>query len=410
MNSQDINKYIELSTTKVTDYDDDLKQLNPYFKDVTLVGMGESTHGTHEFFTMRHRMFKYLVEHHQFTTFFLEADYANCLRANTYIHGKDDVAIEIVKEIGLWPWMTYEMVDLINWMRTYNQENPDKKLSFIGVDMQKYKETITQMDHILRRYNLSTTDSITCQKILNSNIHTINKPDELEIYKTTWEEKKTIDIKLLEEKDKKIYTTLLRHLTQIINQKFKWEKKYDYRDICMAENILFHLEENTSIKGFFWAHNAHMSKRLYKEGKKKEWKSAGGRLKQKIGSQYFAIAQDFDKGTFNSYYPDSNSTDIKEGKAYTLGPVTVDSFTKGSFITEYGDLKNPLFIDCSYLPKKKYMKISHIDALYYPGKKGNQKSEGSKYYHTKSELDAIILIKITTATQLLKGVATNDKE
>ena len=72
--------YTKISFTKESNQG--LKELSPLFKNIKVVAMGESTHGTSEFTILRFKMFKYLVENHQFNTFFLEADYANCLRIN----------------------------------------------------------------------------------------------------------------------------------------------------------------------------------------------------------------------------------------------------------------------------------------------------------------------------------------
>ncbi len=164
--------------------------------------------------------------------------------------------------------------------------------------MQFYVETIKQMDDILGRYNLSTTESSIYQIMLDTSFFEVTEPSYLEIYKTAWEEKKTIDISSLNTKDKRTFVILLRHLTQIISKKYRWDKKYNYRDRKMGENILVHLKEDALVKGFFWAHNLHMAKFIYKEGKSKERISVGGLLKREIGHQYFAIGQDFDEGAF----------------------------------------------------------------------------------------------------------------
>ena len=38
-----------------------------------IVALGEATHGTHEFFQMKHRMLEFLVEEMGFNTFAMEA-------------------------------------------------------------------------------------------------------------------------------------------------------------------------------------------------------------------------------------------------------------------------------------------------------------------------------------------------
>lgn len=58
----------------------DLAALSPWFAERTLVAMGEATHGTKEFFQLKHRFFRYLVQAHQFTTLAMEIPYAVALR------------------------------------------------------------------------------------------------------------------------------------------------------------------------------------------------------------------------------------------------------------------------------------------------------------------------------------------
>ncbi len=400
--AQDSTKYVKLSTTDLVDYDDDLQQLSDYFNGVKVVGMGESTHGTHEFFTMRHRVFKYLVEHHGYNTFFLEADYANCLRANEFIHGKDDNVKDVVREIRIWPWMTYEMIDLINWMRAYNLAHTDDQLEFIGVDAQRFIENIEKMDDLLAANNLVTTDSVVYQMLLGKNFFLIDKAKDLEQYKLAWEAKKAINISSMDETDHKTYTTLLRHLTQSLSEKYKWDKYHDYRDQRMAENIMFFLKNNAAAKGFFWAHSGHVFKITYKEGKKKEWSTAGGHLSKQLDGKYFNIGQDFDEGSFNAYYPDPSSTKIIHGEAYTLGPIQVGPSPEGSFVSRYRYLESPVFIDCSHLPKKERVGLSSIGAVYYLKKDGSENPFTRNNYHGRKSFDAIILISTSTPTLLLE--------
>ena len=51
-----------LTTTKAGNGFEDLQPLKEILKDVNILGMGEATHGTKEFFEMKHRMFEFLVE------------------------------------------------------------------------------------------------------------------------------------------------------------------------------------------------------------------------------------------------------------------------------------------------------------------------------------------------------------
>jgi erythromycin esterase len=334
------------------------------------------------------------------THFFLEADYANCLRVNNYIHGKTDSVIAVVKEIGLWPWRTTEMVDVVNWMRKYNEENPKDPINFIGVDMQYFVETIGKMDEILAENNLPTTDSNLYHQIKSVSFFTVNEEEDLDVYKRLAEDK-NIDINLLNEQTKNDYKILYRHLNQALEEKYIDKKDWSFRDRKMAENIYFHLQSDTTIKGIFWAHNVHISNIAFIK-KRKQRAFAGGYLKHKIGNKYFSIALDFDKGSFNAYYPDTNSTKTINGENYTLGPLSVPPAYFDSFVGKYRKLEMPVFIDCSTLPKKSIVRLTFISAVFYPEKYIEDQKSGYRYEpFLPSSFDAIILIDESTSTHLL---------
>ena len=65
-------EYVEINSIEPnSSNDNDLKSLDSIIGNRKIIGMGESTHGTSEFTTMRHRFFKYLVENHGYNSFFL---------------------------------------------------------------------------------------------------------------------------------------------------------------------------------------------------------------------------------------------------------------------------------------------------------------------------------------------------
>ncbi len=52
-----------------------------------------------------------------------------------------------------WTWLTQEMQNLIEWMELYNQEHPENRLNFIGVDMQDGNHMIQETNKLLSFYN-----------------------------------------------------------------------------------------------------------------------------------------------------------------------------------------------------------------------------------------------------------------
>ncbi len=117
----------------------DLEPLRALIGDARVVGLGESTHGTHEFFRLKHRLFEFLATEMGFTIFALETNFTEALCANSYVlTGKGD-AEECVRALyGV--WHQQEWVELLRWMRRYNQTH-GTQLEFHGFDMQSTEAT-----------------------------------------------------------------------------------------------------------------------------------------------------------------------------------------------------------------------------------------------------------------------------
>lgn len=117
----------------------DLDPLGRMIGDAPVVGLGEATHGSHEFFTFKHRVFEYLVEAKGFTTFMQELDWGTGLQLNDYVlYGKGDPR-EIMRQEFVQNGRLFavdEYVQLIEWMRDYNKKNPHRRqLQYMGDDV-----------------------------------------------------------------------------------------------------------------------------------------------------------------------------------------------------------------------------------------------------------------------------------
>ena len=65
---------IPISTVEAGNGFEDLMPLKDILKDKKIVAMGEATHGTSEFFKMKHRFFEFLVEEMGYRVFAMECD------------------------------------------------------------------------------------------------------------------------------------------------------------------------------------------------------------------------------------------------------------------------------------------------------------------------------------------------
>jgi erythromycin esterase len=115
----------------------DLAVLDDRLADARFVGLGEATHGTREFFQLKHRFVRYLVEEHGCRAFALEANFSETLAIDNYVvHGEGDLR-EALDSIYFWTWNVESVLALVEWLREFNADRPlDDRVRFFGVDAQ----------------------------------------------------------------------------------------------------------------------------------------------------------------------------------------------------------------------------------------------------------------------------------
>ncbi len=114
---------------------EDMQPIAEMIGDAKIVGLGEASHGTREFFQFKHRMLEYLVENHGFRLFGIEANFPDCIPLSNYVTTGEGDPEALVHGMRFWTWDTEEVLELVKWMRSYN-ESHEEKLIFFGFDAQ----------------------------------------------------------------------------------------------------------------------------------------------------------------------------------------------------------------------------------------------------------------------------------
>src|ERR1700752_574454 len=113
----------------------DMKPLKKIVGNARIVSLGEATHGTREFFQLKHRMLEFLASEMGFTIFSIEANMPEAYRLNDYVlNGNGDPA-KLLKGMYFWTWDTQEVLEMIKWMREFNKSGKGR-VQFTGFDMQ----------------------------------------------------------------------------------------------------------------------------------------------------------------------------------------------------------------------------------------------------------------------------------
>lgn len=283
----------------------DLQPLKDLLKDVQVVGLGEATHGTAEFFRMKHRLLEFLVKEMDYRVFAMEASYSAGLAVDEYITtGKGDPAT-VVHNLGFWTWDTQEVVDIVRWMQTYNENAPsDRQLRFLGFDIQVPKHGALWLTDLLNRTSPADTDeyrtliNLVTGGILADLRDPAHRQKTAERFQDLAEFLQANRQQLVERSspdDWQMAADLTRNLTRyhdMVSAASLGEGSV-IRDKYMTATLLEGMERvGPQSRVVLWAHNMHLSKTDWWMGK---------HLETAFGNRYYAMGFAFLQGTFRAF-------------------------------------------------------------------------------------------------------------
>ncbi|MCX4822006.1 erythromycin esterase family protein [Streptomyces sp. NBC_01142] len=298
----------------------DLRPLERMIGTAKIVGIGEATHNSREFFTTKHRVFGDLVERKGFTTYALEANWSTGLRLNDYVlHGKGDPRRIMREEFqnSYLIWHTREYLDLIRWMRQHNLRHPHHPVQFMGNDLgyagprlfdtvtayvgQHYPALLPQIGRLYRESRPTGGVDATMKAYMARPL-----PERRALAKDVQRA-----LALLERQrpgpDREKHAWMLQDARAIAQT--GTEFSYDltdpaeigeamrYRDRIMAENTVW-WQRQTGHRMLLSAHNGHVG---YESSNTAQYpKLQGAFLRDMIGDEYISAGFTFGQGSFNA--------------------------------------------------------------------------------------------------------------
>jgi protein-L-isoaspartate(D-aspartate) O-methyltransferase len=106
-----------------------------------LVLLGEASHGTSEFYRMRARITRALIEEKGFGFVAVEADWPDAAEIDAYVrhHPGDRPRRKPFQRFPRWMWANTDVVDFIHWLREHNENagrgSRDGMVGFHGIDL-----------------------------------------------------------------------------------------------------------------------------------------------------------------------------------------------------------------------------------------------------------------------------------
>ena len=362
----------------------DFEKMGLDFNNITVISLGESTHGTAEFTLMRDRLFRYLVENHNFNTLFLELDYSFGLLANSYVQNERDYSdVEILISLKSWPSQSKQHLDLLKWMRIYNQTHQNK-LRVVGTEGQDFSAPFKLVVEFLSLHEVNfSADSIYFKSKVTNDIFE-DKNLNLKFLSSIEKSKKDYFDKYSNHKDSLYLTQLINNIKQSIDKKIaEYPKNQISRNNSIADNIIFQVDNYSKTKGMYLAHNDHIF-----NDKHYLYYGAGHFLKKEFGNQYYSIAQDFYEGSFLTTQLDPSINRLRIKTIYT------DNTEEFSLTNQYKEnYKVAAFIPVSKVKKVRKMKLHSIGARL-------EQVDGIPFEKNIKGYDGVILIKKSTPIEL----------
>jgi protein-L-isoaspartate(D-aspartate) O-methyltransferase len=131
-------KVADAATPFASIEDADLSGLMERIGDARVVLLGEATHGTSEFYRMRERISRELIEKKGFGIIAIEGDWPDAARVDHYVRHASYPPSEwtAFARFPTWMWRNEEVRSFVDWLRSHNGAlSPHERVAFHGLDL-----------------------------------------------------------------------------------------------------------------------------------------------------------------------------------------------------------------------------------------------------------------------------------
>ena len=295
---------------------DDLEPFRAMVGGARLVALGEATHGTHEFFAMKHRLTEFMVTELGFTTFAIEAPWPATKVINQYVHGGDATRRQLLDGLSFWVWQTQEVLDLIEWMRAYNTRPGVTAVSFQAFDMQVTYDDVAAQQVITY---VEEVDSSGADRFRSYYAAIPHAPPADPTDADVDGAQAALDDLLAHHEpysavaSSEPYEVIVQTARMIVQAETAWAavqlaESFELRDQSMADNVTWLLDQaGAESKAILWAHNGHVAASELAIPDGTMLRGMGSVLRDRYGEALVAVGFDFFSGDFAAIGQDANA-------------------------------------------------------------------------------------------------------
>ncbi|KAF0649599.1 MULTISPECIES: erythromycin esterase family protein [Streptomyces] len=279
----------------------DLRALAGVLEGVRVVGLGEATHGTREFFQLKHRLLEYLVTELGFTVLAMEASASAAPAVDAYVRDGVGDPAKAITDLGFWTWRTEEVLAVVEWMRAYNRGRPSaRRVRFAGVDPQRCGHSLARLEPVLRELMPDRSAGLLAPLRVLATAYPGALPDprrrlvrdaEAVLDLLRGHASETNDAL----RDARILVRAADLVTRPRRDTCPERTAFAARDRCMADAVA-ELLTDPSARVAVWAHNGHVTTQRHDGAVP----VLGRHLRDRYGDAYYALGLLFGSGAFRA--------------------------------------------------------------------------------------------------------------
>lgn len=265
----------------------DLEKLDAITGKSRVVALGENSHGSATIYKLKLRLLQFLIQRKGFDIFALECPSVEADVINNYVLKNEGTITDVLNSLIYPSWKTQEMIDIIEWIKAYNQK-AKTKVQFIGFDMQDGKEALRQILELDKVSNGTLSSTLA---IVNTAYLEAKKSNN---WRTCYDEITKLENVLKSNRSRLLDSdsTKLNRDILVLKQSIGFKLGFKSRDEYMAENIQWILNHNRNARMIISADNSHITRATGKMGQF---------LDKRYGDDYLNFGFTLNKGTYAAY-------------------------------------------------------------------------------------------------------------
>jgi erythromycin esterase len=314
--------YTPLTTAK------DIDILIERIRESQFVLLGEASHGTSEFYKWRSEISKRLILEKKFSFIAVEGDWPDCFKVNRFVKrfsdsSNDKNAYDVLNSFNRWPtwmWANKEMVELLEWLKEYNDTilnqqrlstSTDKQVGFYGLDLYSLWESMEAIINYLKKVDPSALknaiETYNCFEPYNKNVEEYaratafvpqNCEDEIIDLLASMRSKRDVYSKDHQNQEEEYFDAEQNAITardaeQYYRTMIRGDvNSWNLRDTHMMNTLerlidFHHAQNNNTIKSkpkaIVWAHNTHIGDARFTDMNRSGMINLGQLVREKKG-------------------------------------------------------------------------------------------------------------------------------